>query len=401
MGGVVKTPAGSATISGDLPGGDAPGRLEIAANDLGARELVGLISPILPALSEWNLSGRLGTKLSLLLTRDGIRSITGPISLSALSATPHKDHRLDKISGEILLDGSLADLGIRLPSLSLRYNEAPLSVVAAVRSRPDNLAVQSLTIKAFEGTIEAPATVTLGAPSILSVKPVVTGLSITSALKAFKPALANTISGTVTSFRGDFSRIALNNPSQTASGAGTLELRNGVLKGFNIPHQVLSNINNLPFLPDNLRKKVPPEFEAAVSKPDMIIQQLSAQFAVAGGIINISALRATSDIFTLQGAGTYSLSGELTLTSDIIFTREFSKGVTDRVKELKPLADGDGRLVFPIMLKGRVPAVVVVPNIAEILKRTSLGTLRDALSGALKGGKDGKGKGALGKILGF
>jgi uncharacterized protein involved in outer membrane biogenesis len=399
----IKTPAGILTLSANLPGANAVGQANLTSKDLSVSELTKLLNAFAPQLAQYNLTGKVSTKLTLAVANDGLREIRGPISISGVSATVPGNQKLSNLSGELLLDGKPTDLGVTLKPLSLNYNEAAISMSGVVRAKPETIAFQSLSVKAFEGSIEAPATLTRAPTPVLSaIKPNISGISLTAALKAFKPALASTISGTLSSCKGDFSAIALNNPANTAHGNGSLELTNGVLKGFNIPNQVLTNVNNLPFLSDNLRKRVPPEFEAAVSKPDMVIHQLQTTFSISGGLVNIGSLRATSDIFTIQGKGSYSMAGDLSLSSDIIFTPEFSKGVVDRVKELKPLVNGEGRLTLPVTLKGRVPAVLVLPNLPEIAKRTSVGAITNILSGALKGGKDGKSKNTpLGKILGF
>lgn len=398
----IKTPAGTISLSAKLPGSGSIGSANISTKDLSVSELATLLQPVAPQLSQYKLTGSLGANVALTVANDGIREVKGPITISGMAASLPGEQKLHNVSGELLLGGTPRDLGVTLKPLSLSYNEAPISMTGVVRVTPDTVSVQSLSMKAFEGSIEAPATLSLSPSPVLSAfKPNVSGVSVPAALKAFKPSLANILSGTVSSFQGDFSGIVLNNPANTAQGTGSLEFKSGVLKGFNIPNQVLTNINNLPFLPDNLRKRVPPEFEAAVSKPDMVISQLQTNFSIRAGVINIGSLRAASDIFTIQGKGSYSMVGDVSLASDIIFTREFSKGVVERVKELKPLVDGEGRLTLPVMLQGRVPAVVVLPNLPEIAKRTSVGAITNVLSDALKGKKDGKGKGALGKILGF
>jgi hypothetical protein len=193
------------------------------------------------------------------------------------------------------------------------------------------------------------------------------------------------------------------NPAQTIGGKGAFVIKNGVLKGFNLANQVMSKVEGLPFISGNLRKRVPPEFEKFFASPDTIIRDLNATFTISGGVLQLSELRVLADIFSLTSQGALGLDGQLNLRATISFDPELSNAITNRVLEMKPLLNKDDRLSIPLIVKGKAPAVAVIPDLTDIAQRAAVGTIRETLGGALRGGTGaakGIGKG-LGKVLGF
>jgi hypothetical protein len=181
-------------------------------------------------------------------------------------------------------------------------------------------------------------------------------------------------------------------------GTGAITVHNGVIKGLNIPAQALQKISSLPLIGGDIRARIPSEFEHILAKADTTIQELSSNFSFAKGTIHISNLILGSEYFTLRGGGTYALRGEANLAVDLALDPKVSAGITSRVKELTPLVDQQGHLVLPLTIAGRVPAVVVTPNLDAILKKASTAGVAQALDRVLKDKKIG---GKLGKILGF
>jgi hypothetical protein len=167
----------------------------------------------------------------------------------------------------------------------------------------------------------------------------------------------------------------------------------------NLPNQLLTKIDGLPFVQGSLRGRVPPEFEPLVAKPDTVIRELSSQFAIRSGVISLQEIFLASDLFFLKGSGTYALTGEVSVTAQILFTPELSRALVERVKELRVLLNPEGRMVLPIALSGKVPAVIVTPDLKGLAQNVSVDALRQTLGEALKN-KKGLQK-DLGKILGF
>jgi hypothetical protein len=258
--------------------------------------------------------------------------------------------------------------------------------------------VKTATLKGFGGTITAPSTVTLGDPVKASTQVDITSLSIAELVKTFAPHLAGVVDGSITRAQSKLSGITANDPANTAAGGGSLRIANGVIKGLNIPGQALTKIDSLPFIVGSLRQRVPQEFEPLFSKQDTVIKELSSNFSISRGVLQLSDFNLASDYFSVRGGGTYSLLGETNVKADLILSPPVSSGITSRVKELQPLVDPSGQLVLPLTISGKLPAVLVTPDLNAILKKASVAGVAQALDKVLKDKKVG---GKLGKILGF
>jgi hypothetical protein len=392
------TPAGLLKVSGSSTQTDK-GAFQVSADRLDLVKLRTLLKSIVPNIEIPSLSGSLSSNLSVGLTQGTVDSLKGPLTLSNCAVDLPNGNRIRAASADILLEGSLQDLTAALRKGSLQYNDAPITVSADARLRPRELTLSGLTVKGFGGEIQAPMRYEVAPATIASVKPSASALSIQSLLKTIKNPAEAFLSGTIASLSGDFNSIALSNPAGTTTGSGSIVVKDALIKGMNLPNQLLTKIDGLPFFQGNLRKRVPPEFESLVSKPDTVVRQLSSRFSIRSGTLSASELSVVSDLFDLKGSGTYALAGDLSMNAQFMFNPNISKALVERVKELRVLVNADGRMVLPVTLSGKVPAVIVTPDLKGLAGSVSVDALKETISGALK---DKKGfKKDIGKILGF
>jgi len=300
------------------------------------------------------------------------------------------------------------DMGVRFAgdavdvSKLLATFKAPHNIPFSIRSSDISFNTSSHAVSIPSAEISAPAgTMRVAAKT---TGPKTGSISITadtldlSKLAQMAGTPAGTIAGTITRVQTELTSVSFDDPRDTAMGTGTITVHNGVIKGLNIPAQALQKISSLPLIGGDIRARIPSEFEHIFAKADTTIQELSSNFSFAKGTIHISNLILGSDYFTLRGGGTYALRGEANLAVDLGLDPKVSAGITSRVKELTPLVDQQGHLVLPLTIAGRVPAVVVTPNLDAILKKASTAGVAQALDRVLKDKKIG---GKLGKILGF
>jgi uncharacterized protein involved in outer membrane biogenesis len=397
-GSTVTTPAGVVQLSGSSTQTEKAS-LQINTDGLDLTQLSNLAKAVFPQLEMPSVSGSLASNLSLALTKGAIESLKGPLTLTNCALDLPHAHRIRTANAEVLLEGGLHDLTVALRKASLQYNDAPIAVSADARLRHRELTLTALTLKGFGGDIQAPLRLEMDPINTASVKTSAHTLSIQSLLKAIKNPAEAFLSGTIASLSGDFNSIVLSNPAGTASGSGSIVVKDALIKGMNLPNQLLTKIDGLPFFQGNLRKRVPPEFEAVVSKPDTAIRELSSRFSIQSGILSASELSLASDLFDLKGSGTYTFAGELSMNAQFLFDHNISKALVERVKELKVLTNADGRMVVPVTLSGKVPAVIVTPDLKGLAATVSVDALKETIGEALK---DKKGfKKDLGKILGF
>jgi len=332
-----------------------------------------------------------------------LEKLSGTLGLKDAAYSSPSAPKISAVNGTFAVNGSPSDLVLTTPALGLSVDNSPLQVSLSSRLTPQEISLTSCKITGFGGELTLPSTLSVPQQKIAKATPTGRNLSIGQILRIAAPSIAETIQGTLASFDGQFTDIAFMNPAQTIGGKGALVIKNGVLKGFNLANQVMSKVEGLPFISGNLRKRVPPEFEKFFASPDTIIRDLNATFTISGGVLQLSELRVLADIFSLTSQGALGLDGELNLRATISFDPELSNAITNRVLEMKPLLNKDGRLSIPLIVKGKAPAVAVIPDLTDIAQRAAVGTIRETLGGALRGGTGaakGIGKG-LGKVLGF
>jgi uncharacterized protein involved in outer membrane biogenesis len=393
------TPAGTVAAQGTFNSNGEAGSLTLSAKALDLKAATTSLATIAPALTGYNLTGRVGMQITAALKGTTLANVRGPLTLTGITADLPGGLRMRDLSGDIALDGSPSDLGVSTSNLAFKLQDAPLSVASALRVRTSEIAVSSLTLKGFGGVIQSPSLLTLSNAPRLQTKPNAQGIALETVLQTFKPDLPKLFQGTLTSFTGDFSGIELQNPAPTAAGNGALLLTNGKLTGVNIPNLVLSKVDGLPLIAGNLRKLVPPQFEPLVASRDTSIKELRTSFTVGSGVVTISDLVVVSDHCNLNGKGTVGVNGTVNLTAALRFTPEFSQALTNRTKELKPLVEGDGRFTVPFLVRGQGAAIVVLPDVSALTQKLAVGAVSKSLDSLLKGNKGAEK--SMKKIFGF
>lgn len=398
----IKTPAGDFAIGGSLSTGDGPGTIQLSSNALSIPGLMSLATAFQPTLKQQPVTGTISTKFEIGLQGPNVQKLGGTVGLKSVNYSAPGAPKISGINGILSIGGSLSDITLATSNLALSLESSPMQVSVSSRITPNEISIGSCKILGLGGELSLPSTLSLGQQT-LRTSPAARMLSLPQLLAITSPTLARSVQGTLSSFDGQFGEISLANPAQTASGNGTLLMKDGVLKGFNLANQVMSNVDGLPFISGNLRKRVPAEFERYFSSPDTVIRELNAKFAIAKGVVQLNELRVIADIFSLISQGSVGVDGQLDLKATIAFAPDLSNAITNRVLEMKPLLNKEGRLAIPVLVKGKAPAVAVLPDITDIAQRAAVGTIRETLGGALKGGSGaakGIGKG-LGKVLGF
>jgi uncharacterized protein involved in outer membrane biogenesis len=399
----LKTVGGDLVVSGALSTTQAAGSIQLNSTSLNIKSLLPLVTNLVPTLPPQDASGILTVKMDIGLQGPNVQKLSGIIGLKGVAYTAPSAPKITGVSGTVAVNGAPSDLTLTTSALGLSVDNSPLQLSLSSRLTPQAVSLTSCKVLGFGGELTLPSTLSLGQQTTLKTTPVARNLSMSQILRLAAPSLAEAIQGTVRSFDGQITEMALTHPAQTVAGNGTLVIKDGVLKGFNLANQVMSNVEGLPFISGNLRKRIPPEFEKYFVSPDTIIRDLNATFTISAGVVQLSELRVLADVFSLTSQGSVGLDGQLNLRATISFDPELSNSITNRVLEMKPLLNKDGRLSIPLLVKGKPPAVAVVPDVTDLAQRAAVGTIRETLGGALRGGSGaakGIGKG-LGKVLGF
>lgn len=391
--------SGDISLTADIKGNSKGGNASLKSTGLQIAKLFESARAINPAVPDLNVAGALGINIKLVLDASGLPTTDGSVTLQNVSAAPDKNTDISSLSGDIKLSGPVTNILVNANALRLNYNKSPIKLNGTFRASPQTFNIEALNVEAFKGTTQLVSNVSLGDQMVIAASPTINNISLEDLFGAVKPSINGLIQGTLKTFQGEFSGIRSNDPAKTISGKASVLIGEGAIKDYNLAQQVLQSVEGLPFLSGTLRSKVPPEFEAIVTNPDTGIREFRSKVSLNQGAANFSELYLESDIFSITSKGTYKPSGEVHLPATIRFNAPFSRAITERVVELKALLDSSDRLELPIVIHGTLPKVVAAPDIPVIIRKATVGGVRQAVTGALKGGK-GVGK-ALGGLMGF
>lgn len=402
----IASDVGTLHAEGALETNASQGTLSVSSKGIDLKRLAALLKTAAPSLATMNLSGSLSTNMVVTLAGSAQPAVRGPISLRDINADLPGGQKVRGLNGELSVQGSPADLSINTSGLKFNFQELPLILATNARITQASIAVSSLSVKGLGGTINAPVTMQRSGNQAFSTQPTLATLSIGDLLKISQPSVAQTISGTITSATGNFSGNLSGDVARSISGPGDILVKDFVLKGANIPNLILTKVSGIPLLEGTLRSNIAPEHQKYFNDPDTKVKELKADYSLNGGVITLRTLTATSDAFTLESNGTMSMAGDLNLSSTFTLNAEISASLAKRSKTVTAMLNPKKMLAIPVVIQGRSPKLVVLPDISKLLQGAG-GKLLEEKAGsllekALGGKKDGKGKKSpLGGVLGF
>lgn len=392
-------PAGTIQLSAKQATAPLESAIQLRSERINLDKLLSLLDTFIKAPKGLSITGDLAPNLALTFRDGGLISLAGPVELKAIGLRSANGDSLSGITGKIDLSGDSTNLRTSASEVKLDYNGAPIALTVNAALKGDQALIETLNIKGFGGSLSAPSSISLATPQKISTRPRASGLSIASLASALSKGKAQLLSGTITELNGDLSGISPTDPARTTHGSASIKINDGEITGWNLPGQLLKKLEQLPLLGADLGRKIPPEIRPMLENPNTKITELRASAKIAAGDAQLSDLLLVSNTFSLRGSGTYSAQGELNLNSELLFNREISEKLVAKVSQLKPLVDTEGRLVFPLLLAGKPPALTVAPNITAIAKTLSLGNIGSVVQDAFKNRK--KLGSTLGNILGF
>jgi hypothetical protein len=334
-----------------------------------------------------------------------LSTVAGEVNLSAAlnpdKSNPEKPSSVSLSSAGLKVDGLLEIVKGFRPDLNLPQvpKGASVDINLSHNLASGVIDIPVFNLKAFGGELKARSRLSLSPIQRLSSSAKLSAVSLVELLKAFKPELAKEVFGSLESLDCELKDLVLSDPVRSAIARGSFSFKDGGIRGLNIPAQLISSLEGQPFVGASLRSRLPSELHSLIARPDTVIRNFKGDLAVEGGVIKFHSLLLESDLFSLRGPGEFNIvEGGLKLKSELVFAPELSAAVVARVKELKPLVDSTGHLVFPLAVSGRIPKVLVTPDIEAILKVVSTKQVAKVVDGVLKDKKLGK---KLGGILGF
>lgn len=279
--------------------------------------------------------------------------------------------------------------------------QGPLSLETTGGLNAQGITNPTLKLNIFDGTISAPFKLTFGEAVGYSTDLAINSIQIEKAMEFIAPGTQSKLYGTVTNFSGSVAGTLGATLLQNSNGSFAFSIKNGGIRGVNIPGRALKAVDQIPFLQGSLFMFVPPQFKPALESENTEYSDLTGNAALRGGQIYLKGVKLLGALYTIEADGTYGFDGSVDLNATLYFNREFSQALIAQAHDLKKLLQSDGTLVFPITIQGKLPAVIIIPNISKLLETAGGKILAEKAGQAIGKALEKKGLGGIGSMLGF
>lgn len=391
-------------LTGQVDSKNLSGTIDIDSKTGVTLESFGPIFDIFaPTLKAFNMTGSAKPALKTSFGPGGAFKADGKIALSGMgldvATIPVRD-----LQGSLLIEANQALQKLTSEGLQVSVRKELLTIALEAAAEKNKAKVNKIAIKGFGGTINSDASVTLNDKKPFVTKATVNGVHIEKLISAVKPEVPLTIVGTMDSLTLNMSGAVAPNLMQSLRGTAKINMTDGELKGVNLAGKILKAVVDLPFLSGSLYDSVPASERAELESSNTKIRSLTGDVTISGPSLRTKNLLLISNLFQLEGAGTVGFNATVDLDATIRFNTALSEKMALSVKELKALKDREGRIAFPLRLKGQVPSILVYPDVKKILKAGVQKKLEDKAGDLLGKALGGEGKievDGIGGLLGF
>lgn len=391
---------GSVTLAGSRPDLDATVALENAAikparqwpppiSDLNgsirlAHQQV-LIDPATFALGATHAS--LSARIESLSPLDAnYRLRADSLKTAALLASRPPDEVIDglAISGTAQGDPASPKIAARITSSGGRLVNATyrnLDLAAAYAA--GRASTHPLRVEVFGGALTADADAALAQTPRFDLALTMRNINVEQALRSQGLEAADTVHGLLTgnvTVSGSGERWERIRP--TLRGSGRLALANGKLVGVNIVADAINAVARAPGVSQLVDVAFMSSHHGLLVDPNTELSAASMTFQLAGPRFTTHDLAARSPDYAISGDGWFDMDKNIDMSSDITL----SVGL---------------QVALPVIVTGKLPAVLVLPNVPELTKRMAMTAI--GVPGAIiQGGVNTleRGAGAVGGLVG-
>jgi len=224
--------------------------------------------------------------------------------------------------------------------------------------------------------VVANANATLGDRPRFGIGLNLNNIDIEQALRSQKISAANWVHGYLS---GDFTATGSGRKwpeiQPTLSGNGAMSLANGKLVGVNIVALAINGITSVPGVSQVVNATFRSNHSGLLADPNTELKNASMTFVLSGPRITTHDLTVQSPDYGITGDGWFDMSKNIDMDSDIKLTVGLS-------------------FAIPVWVKGKLPAVIVLPNVPKLTERLAMGAI-SAPGRIIRGGVS-----AVGSIFG-
>ncbi|HKN01519.1 MAG TPA: AsmA-like C-terminal region-containing protein [Candidatus Binataceae bacterium] len=262
------------------------------------------------------------------------------------------------VTGTAKGDLNAPQIDTRVTSPSGRLNGAAYSNLDLTASYGSNRVVANpLKIAVCSGNIVATATFVTSPKTRFDVVTKMNGIDVQQGLDALDPGVPHRLRGrlngdvAVTGAGSDWKTIR---PSLV--GNGRLVLTNGKVAGLNIVSAAINQIASAPGVSQLVNATFRSNHQGMLADPDTELRDARMTFVLGQERITTHDLTVKSADYGMAGDGWVDMDNNISMVIDIQLT--FGLSVT-----------------IPVYVRGRVPYVIVVPDIPKLAERIAMGAI--------------------------
>lgn len=221
-----------------------------------------------------------------------------------------------------------------------------------------------------------------------SFQSVLSGLNLTRAVPASPkpqdPAVAGMLSANL---RGTFSGIDADAITLSLSGDGQVSIKEGVIQNLNVLNEVLSKLSIIPGVSQKIQSRLSEEYLKKLQERDTRLEDVNLPVRIQGGSVFLDSISIQSDTFKINGQAQAAMAGPLHGRLFAAIDPEFSTALMRSVNELQYIADQNGQITVPIMLRGTLEKPEVIPEVQQLASRLAASKAQELISGFLNKNK--------------
>jgi uncharacterized protein involved in outer membrane biogenesis len=235
----------------------------------------------------------------------------------------------------------------------------------------NRVSAQPLSMEVFDGSVIANLNAVLASRPPFDASVSFRHVNVHDAMR-WQGFRSNAITGFATgNLRASASGVRWAEIAPTLSGSGSVYLSGGQLEGINIVGIALNKIAAAPVVSQLISVAFRSSHQVLLSSASTDLRQMSMDFTLYGPRVSTNDLLVQSPDYQITGAGWFDFDKNVDMSGDIKLTLGLSAAI-------------------PVMVMGKYPALLVLPNIPKLAERVTLGVVSAPVN-IIRGGVNGIG----------
>ena len=157
--------------------------------------------------------------------------------------------------------------------------------------------------------------------------------------------------------------------SHTLLGKGSLEIRRGALKNYNVVKGLLSQITMIPGLIGFIQEAPLGPFQDILSSPDTSFDRADLEFKIEQGQIFIAPLSLVHKHYTFSTSGQADFEARVNFKGRLVLLEPMSQYLIHRVNEIQLLMNRRGEIEIPFIYRGALSNARPLPDLGSLAGR--------------------------------